>query len=188
MIEQPYAATIRLLERQRLASGQPLSLTLQGRSMLPLVPPGSRIRVSAVAPDAVRPGDIVVLLGPRLICHRVLACDGQQVQTRGDNCTTADRAMPLSAVLGRVEAVQRGGEWYKVDTPFWRRVGRLVARVGRSGANHPTFRYRTPAWWLWNAPAGLGTRLLMRGLVRVALWGALRRKGQKGTRDDTVLA
>jgi hypothetical protein len=184
MIEQPYAATIRLLERQRLASGQPLSLTLQGRSMLPLVPPGSRIRVSAVAPDAVRPGDIVVLLGPRLICHRVLACDGQQVQTRGDNCTTADRAMPVSAVLGRVEAVQRGGEWYKVDTSFWQRVGRLVACVGRSEVA-PTFRYRTPAWWLWNAPAGLGTRLLMRGLVRVALWGALR---QKGTRDDTVLA
>jgi hypothetical protein len=184
MIEQPYAATIRLLEQQRLASGQPLVLTLQGRSMLPLVPPGSRIRVRAVSPDEVRPGDVVVLMGPRLICHRVIICDSQQVQTRGDNCTTADHAVPFHAVLGRVEAIQRGGEWYRIDTPFWRRVGPLVACVGRRGGA-PAFRYRTPAWWLWNAPAGFGSRLLVRGLVRVALWGALR---QKGTRDGAVLA
>jgi hypothetical protein len=152
--------------------------------MLPLVPPGSRIRVRAVSPDEVRPGDVVVLMGPRLICHRVIICDGQQVQTRGDNCTTADHAVPFHAVLGRVEAIQRGGEWYRIDTPFWRRVGPLVACVGRRGGA-PAFRYRTPAWWLWNAPAGFGSRLLVRGLVRVALWGALR---QKGTRDGAVLA
>jgi hypothetical protein len=80
-----------------------LRLRVNGFSVLPSI-----WRVSRV--DAYRPGDVVLFSRKgRLFVHRVVEMSGGAVVTRGDSMLDADPPVALSDVLGRAEAIGRGG-------------------------------------------------------------------------------
>src|SRR3989475_3669499 len=85
-----------------------LRLRVSGFSMLPSIWPGDIACVSRVA--AYRPGDVVLFSRKgRLFVHRVVEMSGGAVVTRGDSMLDVDPPVALSDVLGRVEAIERGG-------------------------------------------------------------------------------
>jgi hypothetical protein len=107
---------------------------VSGDSMAPLIADADAVRVRAGASPRV--GDVVVAhVGNGLIVHRCARrrCDG--VQLRGDNVPTADPVLPVSAVLGRVVAIESGrAPWRRLDGPWARATGSLTAAYGRAQA------------------------------------------------------
>lgn len=107
-----------LIEAARtiVAAGGQMSLSLTGESMAPTLRPGDRLLLGGMG-RAPRPGDIVLVAVDRTrpVIHRVVRAEARQggrlVQTRGDNCATADPAVPADAVVARVLASERDGRW-----------------------------------------------------------------------------
>jgi hypothetical protein len=123
--------------------------------MWPTVPAGSVVAVEPIAPEAIRLGDVVVWQrGGELIAHRVVqrARDGATVWlvTKGDNCSTADRRLVSSAVLGRVSGVHAddgaeavGSEWdRRLEAAFWVSRWRMRALGGAVGRLLPAVMRR----------------------------------------------
>ena len=87
-------------------SGRATSLRLTGDSMRPLFEPGTRVTVAAIAPAAVRPGDVLVFrVGDRLVCHRVLLTGGGRFLTSGDAHPARVTWVDAVDVLARVTGV-----------------------------------------------------------------------------------
>ena len=117
------------LSTSLLQQGIAIRMRVSGFSMKPLIQPGSVIRVrpytGAVGPgQGVARGDVVLMRLESqdhhcLVAHRVIALRDGEVQTKGDACDRADGAQPLSAVIGRVEAVEE---------PFFLPIGTLILR------------------------------------------------------------
>ncbi len=108
-------------------------LPISGRSMLPLIREGDQILVSHGLAQAGR-GDILVFRqGNQLVAHRMLSrntADGaSQFLTKGDNVLRPDPLVPAAEILGRVLLIRRGGRELSLDTPFWRRLGWLIAII-----------------------------------------------------------
>jgi hypothetical protein len=112
-----------------------------GTSMLPSIPPGSRLDLEPVSgrPGTARVGDVVVYLDTDgdFVAHRVIAIEddpgGRVLVTRGDNQDRSER-VPASAVAFKVLRVARGPLSYSTTGP----AGRLVARLALEGG--PTWR------------------------------------------------
>jgi hypothetical protein len=108
-----------------------------GTSMLPSIPPGSRLELEPVGgkEGSLAVGEVVVYLGPDggFIAHRVVALEdgpeGLVLVTRGDNQSHAER-VPKSAAAFRVLRVTRGPFSYSTDGPFGRAVARLALGGG----------------------------------------------------------
>jgi len=126
-------------------------LRVAGGSMYPVVRSGDTLTVRRCGADALCDGDIVLLRdGARLFAHRLLTRrphrdpspsgsidgsiggsiedDGCWLITRGDSHWQRDPVRPVSALLGRVVSLTRGG--IVVDEPFelswWDRVRGLA--------------------------------------------------------------
>jgi hypothetical protein len=82
--------------------------------MMPSLWPGERVAVHAIAPAALRVGQIVVFeSGPSLIVHRIVRCPvdastGRWV-TRGDAVSADDAPFAAADLLGVVCSVRRWG-------------------------------------------------------------------------------
>lgn len=122
-----------------LGAGDPVSLVATGRSMVPTIRDGETIVVEAVAAEAIKPGDVVVVrTAGGIRAHRMRSlqhgeCGAPLLVCRGDNAGADDPPVPLEAVLGRVVAVQRGGRRRAVDA-VGVRVARVLSRVRRTAA------------------------------------------------------
>ncbi len=119
------------LARALLARGRPLFERAAGLSMAPFLPPGSELEVRAVAPEALCPGDIVLLEhGGRLIAHRVLISRTREgrVVTKGDRNPRPDPPLEPSQVLGLVIAMRApGGERRALRGRLARSLGLVIA-------------------------------------------------------------
>ena len=91
------------------------TLTVEGRSMAPLLLPGDEILVRRAAPEALRLGDVVVFYrnGWSVPCtHRLIWKRSREEKIR---CYTRGDAMPYTecfeadALVGRVEQMRREG-------------------------------------------------------------------------------
>src|SRR5436190_18368949 len=94
-------------------------------SMTPLIQPGDRLRLSALDPDAARPGTIVAYRrGEALVVHRLLAVTAAGFVTKGDALT--DREVPVAAgeIVGRVAAIcSPGGRLLDLERAPWPGIG-----------------------------------------------------------------
>ena len=110
-----------------------------GSSMLPSIPPGSRLDLEPVGgrSESLAIGDVVVYLGSdsEFIAHRVVGIEdgpeGCVLVTRGDNQDRDDR-VPASAAAFKVLRVSRGRITYSTDGPIGKTVARLAVRGGLS--------------------------------------------------------
>lgn len=99
---------------ERLRAGIPFCFTVSTSSMKPALAPGDKVLVSAVLPDALRPGDIVVRKAANArIAHRLIGSykSGNEIHliTKGDNSLTADDAWQATQLVGKVVAIERTG-------------------------------------------------------------------------------
>lgn len=91
--------------RVLLGRGLPVDIRATGVSMFPCLMPGVTLHVLPAAPR--RADVVVVLLGGRLVAHRVVSVDERQIVTRGDATRHNDRPCPLADVLGVVDGTSR---------------------------------------------------------------------------------
>lgn len=94
-----------------LARGSGLELRIRGGCMEPVLRDGERVTVRRRR--LYLPGDVLaVCTAGGLVVHRLLGYrprrHGWEVWTRADRAPRSDRAVPLGAVLGRVERCRRG--------------------------------------------------------------------------------
>ena len=103
-------------------------------SMAPLLRAGDRLCLTPIAPADVRPGQIVACRrGHELVVHRVLACAGDRLVTKGDGLSYRDAPAPVSDVVGRVTVVETAQERrIDVDGVVWRVLERALALLSRA--------------------------------------------------------
>ncbi len=111
---------------------EPVRLTVISDSMWPLLRTGDTIRVQPIAPAAICVGEVVVVRrGADWITHRLLAVDGEQWVTGGDNAVFTDAPVSRTACLGRVIAVEGGGQSLDVTQPRWAQLNQRLGQIGR---------------------------------------------------------
>lgn len=109
------------LLREWISAREPAWLPLNGRSMAPFLPSGSRVLVSKTAAGQIGCGDLLVYeLEGRLICHRVLRRKTQGDRylylTKGDGRQTIASWVAEEQVLGKVPRVEREGQLVDLNT------------------------------------------------------------------------
>jgi signal peptidase I len=124
--------------RELLARGVGARFRVAGDSMHPTIRCGEHVRVFPLRPSELGRGDIVLARHERgLTAHRIVRIDGPRITTRGDNALGSDPVVVLSALLGRVEQVERDGAVATVAAAparirvFTHRLARLVRRASR---------------------------------------------------------
>jgi hypothetical protein len=99
-----------------------------GPSMLPTLRAGDALWVVPYDGTRVRRGDVVVFCPPPgaehevgyHVVHRVVAVEGPDVRTRGDNnCRLDPWVLRVDDILGRVVAVRKESRWVRVHGGLW---------------------------------------------------------------------
>jgi hypothetical protein len=109
------------------------------QSMYPAIRHGETIVVSPVREDAIAEGDVLLCRqGHRLLAHRFVAWravgDGRLLELRGDAKSASDALVAATAVIGRVESVQRDGQTLRLCGPGPRWQHRVRAAAFRTRA------------------------------------------------------
>lgn len=111
---------------------EPLRLTVISNSMWPLLRTGDKIRVQPTEPSAIRVDEVVVVRrGTDLITHRLIAVDGEQWLTCGDNAVLIDAAVSPAACLGRVIAIEGGDQPIDLTQTRWAQLNHRLGQIGR---------------------------------------------------------
>jgi len=119
-----------------LEDGVDVRVRLAGFSMKPLLRSGSVLRFSPRGTPRV--GDIVLLSFPdgestrdvKLVAHRVLALDDDNVWTKGDSSGTPDPPVPRSRVLALATTLETGGAFaLPLANPPMRALGLLMSSL-----------------------------------------------------------
>jgi GNAT superfamily N-acetyltransferase len=127
--EVPYAAGLELA----LETTGEAWVTVRGRSMLPFIWPGARLRVVRASVEDVALGDVVVVVrGADPVIHRVVRVDGGRVITRGDAHAHDDLTVTGERLVARVAGLSLALGSLPVPLPVARRVGDAIARHGLS--------------------------------------------------------
>ena len=108
--------------------------TVVGRSMRPLLRPGTRV-ITRPLSGAPRLGAILVYAAAdRLVIHRLVRIErrseGLRWVTKGDLSPRCDAPIEPDRVLGQVVRIHTRGLALSVDNPFWRALGWLLATWG----------------------------------------------------------
>ncbi len=150
---------------------EPLRLTVISDSMWPLLRTGDTIRVQPIDPATIRVGEVVVVRrNADLITHRLIARDGEQWVTCGDNAIFADAPVLQTACLGRVIAIEGGGQSIDITQPRWTPLNQRVGQIGRAHdrLNHSlrvtsaSARWMIRLAWLFAVPFRAAIHILVR--------------------------
>lgn len=115
----------------REGSAPPVTIYLEGNSMMPLI----RCRKDPVTIAALqcplRIGDVVlVVIGEkRYVVHRVWKINGTKIRTLGDNCVIPDLWIAQDCVLGQAVLYSRNNVRHRLDTTAARLWGRVWMAV-----------------------------------------------------------
>lgn len=115
-----------------LSDGNALRIRARGHSMHPVIRDGDEVRISPVAPDDVRVGDILCFRSQLeiVVVHRVIGIrtvEGRvYFRMKGDLALVVE-SVPAAAVLGRVVEVGREDRAWSMETPRARLFARLLA-------------------------------------------------------------
>lgn len=111
------------LLRETLRRLPAASITVAGSSMAPLLRPGDLIGVQRVAPEEIRPGQIITFISPDepdfLVTHRAVGLDRRAAPplllARGDRSLVFDPPISAERILGYVTWRQRDGRVLRLD-------------------------------------------------------------------------
>jgi hypothetical protein len=74
----------------------------------------------------------VVQRGAELITHRLVARDGPGWSTHGDNTRVLDHVVLAEEIVGRVSAIERGGQRLDLQARHWQTANRWIGRIDRA--------------------------------------------------------
>ena len=119
---------IKQLVIARLSEGRMVDIVASGVSMVPMLLPGKKLRVSKCNPSELRRGDIALFDrgGDALIAHRVVANDGASVVFRGDSTLEEDGRIDYANVIGKVVGASILGRMFSICWWWGRLYGRAV--------------------------------------------------------------
>jgi len=114
--------------------GKISSFRCEGRSMLPLIAPGSMVSIDHLPAKKIRSGDIIAFRrSSHLVVHRVLKKYYRQGDLffleKGDSNLRAG-IVEEKDVLGKVIKVKRGEKPVALDSNTWRLINYLMAGYG----------------------------------------------------------
>lgn len=108
---QQQGSTLHNLIRRNVPAGASLRVQVAGSSMQPTLRPGDTLLLERGTVASVRPGDLLtVQIGSQLQTHRLLRRTASHLYTRGDACVQSDPPTPTTALIGRVQQIERSGE------------------------------------------------------------------------------
>jgi signal peptidase I len=139
------------LAAEVLSKGFPFRFKAHGNSMRPFIYNGETIELTAVDPDQLLQGDIVLCWREKdhLLLHRVVqvqkTTSGRKFLIQGDASCWPDGAVPPENVLGKATTVFRRGRWvglytfplaqlfrvWLITLPFRRLAVRLASAIRR---------------------------------------------------------
>lgn len=132
-----------------------MEISVRGTSMLPFIPPGSRVEVERIPPENVKTGDVVCYIDESAwgLTHRVVnvekRTEGILFQVRGD--AQADcREVTSASVVYVVRRVKYGWFSYGCDNG----IGHIISRIATSHAL-PQRLTRNALITLWETAAQL---------------------------------
>ena len=119
--------------RRQLATERSAVLRVRGRSMTPLVPEGSRVRLRSVARnESLRGAVVAVDTGSYVAVHRVTRARANLVRTQGIARATPDPEWSTGDVIGVACSVASpGGAWRIGSERRLRTLGTLAAAGAR---------------------------------------------------------
>jgi len=114
--------------------GKISSFRCEGSSMLPLITPGSMVKIEPLPAKKIRLGDIIAFRrSSHLVVHRVLKKYYHKRNLffleKGDSNPRAGIVKEKN-VLGKVVKVERGEKFVSLDSDTWRLINYLVVRYG----------------------------------------------------------
>lgn len=120
------------LLQEGLEKGNNFRFRALGSSMFPSIRSGDVITVKPVESAAICVGDVIFYRRDgRVYAHRLIRkqrIDGVLLFiTRGDYLPFSDSPISTSQILGKVVSIERGRRIIRLDTPFQRRWGRVLA-------------------------------------------------------------
>ena len=103
---------------------------VNGASMEPSLVAGDLVLVVPLGDEKPAPGDVVLARSPSssLIVHRFVGVNDGMAVTMGDARAIPDPAIPVSDLIGRIEAV-RPARWRRARVRVRRALGR-ISRIG----------------------------------------------------------
>jgi signal peptidase I len=109
-------------------SSREFEFVLQGKSMRPILPDGSKIRVRLAADDQFMVGQVLTYVAKdRVVTHRLVRSvksgSKSYLITRGDATVCCDWPVPATSVLGTVIGFSTDGFWQSVGPPPARSFG-----------------------------------------------------------------
>lgn len=115
----------------REGSAPPVTIRLEGNSMMPLIRRGKDPVTIAALQRPLRIGDVVlVVIGEeRYVVHRVWKINGTEIRTLGDNCVIPDPWIAQDCVLGQAVLYSRNNVRHRLDTTAARLWGRVWMAV-----------------------------------------------------------
>lgn len=107
-------------------SAPPVTICLEGNSMLPLIRRGKDPVTIAALQRPLRVGDVVLLTtgADRYVVHRIWKINAAAVRTLGDHCVNPDPWIPKDRVLGQAILYSRNNVRHRLDTTAARLWGR----------------------------------------------------------------
>lgn len=107
-------------------SAPPVTVCLEGNSMMPLIRRGKDPVTIAALQHPLRVGDVVLLAAgaDRYVVHRVWKINAAAIRTLGDNCANPDSWIPKDHVLGQAILYSRNNVKHRLDTTAARLWGR----------------------------------------------------------------
>ncbi len=167
-LSEQHSKAVEAAVRGGLAAGQDLLPLVASQSMSPLIRSGDRVRVGHAEPGALRPGDIVLVAAAdgSLVTHRYVgsacAAGSTFLHTKGDRSLVLDPPWPAAGLVGRVEAILRGGRELDISRGRVYLVHRLLALLMTGGGT-----------WINRLPGDLIRRAchrLVRWLAELLAW------------------
>jgi len=126
MIDPVQSNALSLL-RTSLGTGGIARLRIDGESMRPTLRMGDIVILQSFPVNRLRIGDLLVMQrGNDLVTHRLVAVRADGWYTKGDASTTLDTPASDSMILGRVEAIERGGSSWSTQTKSWMILNRFI--------------------------------------------------------------
>jgi signal peptidase I len=103
-------------------SSREFEFLLQGKSMEPLMPDGSKIRVRLAADDQFMVGQVLTYVRKdRVVAHRLVrsmkSWGHRYLITRGDSTVCCDLPILATSVLGLVTGFSTTGHWQPISPP-----------------------------------------------------------------------
>jgi len=110
------------------ATGE-VRLGVTGASMLPALWPENVVVVHPQCYADLQPGQVIVFFREdRLVPHRIVHVQGDQLITCGDSVPRCDPPVSASDIVGRVVAIERNGRRISPAQSPWQRAGAAILR------------------------------------------------------------